>query len=134
MNEDERAKDGLAKRREVLGDAYVDRALAGRTEFNAEFQDLITRYAWGEIWTRGGLDQRTRRLIVLGTLVALGREEEFKMHLRAALEHGVSKDDVKEVLLQSGIYCGIPAANAAFHHAEEVFASLNASPGNPLNP
>ena len=125
MNEDDRAKAGLKKRREVLGDAHVDRALAHRNEFNAEFQDLLTRYAWGEIWTRPGLDERTRRLIVLATMIALGRDDEFKMHLRAALEHGVSKDDVKEVLLQSGVYCGLPAANGAFHCAEEVFASLD---------
>src|SRR6266550_4528098 len=125
MNEDERAKIGVKKRREVLGDRHVDGALAGRNEFNAEFQDLITRYAWGEIWTRPGLDERTRRLIVLATMIALGRDEEFKMHLRAALEHGVSKDDVKEVLLQSGIYCGLPAANSAFHRAEEVFAGMD---------
>jgi 4-carboxymuconolactone decarboxylase len=122
MNEDERAKAGLKKRREVLGDEHVDRSLAGRNPFNAEFQDLLTRYAWGEIWTRPGLDERTRRLIVLATMIALGRDDEFKMHLRAALEHGVSKDDVKEVLLQSAIYCGLPAANGAFHLAEEVFA------------
>jgi 4-carboxymuconolactone decarboxylase len=125
MNEDDRAKIGLKKRREVLGDGHVDRALANRNDFSAEFQDLITRYAWGEIWTRPGLDERTRRLIVLATMIALGRDDEFKMHLRAALDHGVSKDDVKEVLLQSGIYCGLPAANGAFHLAEEVFASLD---------
>jgi len=129
MNEDERAKKGMAKRREVLGDAYVDRALANRNEFNAEFQDLITRYAWGEIWTRPGLDERTRRLLVLATMIALGRGNEFKMHLRAAMEHGVSREDVKEVLLQAGIYCGIPAANTAFHEAEEVFADLDQRPG-----
>src|SRR6476661_7969528 len=116
MNEDDRAKVGLKKRREVLGDGHVDRALAARKDFNAEFQDLLTRYAWGEIWTRPGLDERTRRLIVLTTMIALGREEEFKMHLRAALEHGVSRDVVKEVLLQAAIYCGLPAANSAFHH------------------
>jgi 4-carboxymuconolactone decarboxylase len=124
MDETDRAKLGLEKRRSVLGDAYVDRAVARRNEFNAEFQDLITRYAWGEIWTRTGLGERTRRLLVLATMIALGRDEEFKMHLRAALEHGVTKDEIKEVLLLSAIYCGVPAANAAFHHAEEVFGSL----------
>jgi 4-carboxymuconolactone decarboxylase len=128
MNEDDRAKAGLKKRREVLGDAHVDRALGARNDFNAEFQDLMTRDAWGEIWTRPGLDERTRRLIVLATMIALGRDDEFKMHLRAALEHGVSKADVKEVLLQSGIYCGLPAANGAFHRAEEVFASIHEAP------
>jgi 4-carboxymuconolactone decarboxylase len=128
MDEEERGRIGLQKRRDVLGDAHVDRALGGRTEFNREFQDLITRYAWGEIWTRPGLDERTRRLIVLATTIALGRDDEFKMHLRAALEHGVSREDVKEVLLQSGLYCGLPAANHAFHSAEEVFASLERTP------
>jgi 4-carboxymuconolactone decarboxylase len=128
MNEDDRAKLGLKKRREVLGDGHVDRAIAARNEFNAEFQDLLTRYAWGEIWTRPGLDERTRRLIVLSTMIALGREDEFKMHLLAALEHGVSRDDVKEVLLQAAVYCGLPAANSAFHRAAEVFASLDQKP------
>jgi 4-carboxymuconolactone decarboxylase len=125
MNETDRAKVGLEKRRNVLGDAHVERALAGLNEFNAEFQDLITRYAWGEIWTRPGLDERTRRLLVLSTMIALGRGDEFKMHVRAAIEHGISKDDIKEVLLQSAIYCGVPAANAAFHHAEEVFVAID---------
>jgi 4-carboxymuconolactone decarboxylase len=125
MNETDRAKVGLEKRRNVLGDAHVERALAGLNEFNAEFQDLITRYAWGEIWTRPGLDERTRRLLVLSTMIALGRGDEFKMHMRAAIEHGISKDDIKEVLLQSAIYCGVPAANAAFHHAEEVFVAID---------
>lgn len=120
MNESDRAKLGMEKRRGVLGDTYVDGTIARRSELNAEFQDLITRYAWGEVWTRPGLDERTRRLLVLATMIALGRDEEFKMHLRAALEHGVTRDEVKEVLLQSAIYCGVPAANAAFHHAEEV--------------
>jgi 4-carboxymuconolactone decarboxylase len=114
---------GLRTRRSVLGDSYVDRALARSNDFNGEFQNLITRYAWGEIWTRPGLDQRTRRLLVLAMMVALGRHEEFKLHLRAAIEHGISKDAVKEVLLQAAIYCGVPAANTAFHLAEEVFAA-----------
>ena len=125
MNDDERRRAGTRVRRQILGDAHVERAHARTNAFTAEFQDLITRYAWGEIWTRPGLDERTRRLIVLATMIALGRDDEFKMHLRAALEHGVSKADVKEVLLQSGIYCGLPAANGAFHLAEEVFATLD---------
>jgi 4-carboxymuconolactone decarboxylase len=123
MDDSDRYDLGLRTRRSVLGDGYVDRALARRNDFNGEFQDLITRYAWGEIWTRPGLDQRTRRLLVLAMTVALGRQEEFKLHLRAAIEHGVAKDDVKEVLLQAAIYCGVPAANTAFHLAEEVFAA-----------
>ena len=127
MDDADRYDLGLRTRRSVLGDGHVDRALARRTDFNSEFQDLITRYAWGEIWTRPGLDQRTRRLLVLAMTVALGRQEEFKLHLRAAIEHGVAKDEIKEVLLQAAIYCGVPAANTAFHLAEEVFA---ASPGS----
>ena len=124
MDESERYDLGLRTRKRVLGDAYVERTLARRTPFNGEFQDLLTRYAWGEIWTRPGLDERTRRLLVLAMTVALGRTEEFKLHLRAAIEHGVAKDDVKEVLLQTAIYCGVPAANNAFHAAEEIFAAL----------
>jgi len=127
MDDSERYDRGLRKRRSVLGDGYVDRALARRSEFNKEFQDLITRYAWGEIWTRPGLDEHTRRLLVLAMMVALGHHEEFKLHLRAAVEHGVPKDEVKEVLLQAAIYCGVPAANTAFHLAEEVFAAATAT-------
>jgi 4-carboxymuconolactone decarboxylase len=128
MDESDRYELGLRTRKRVLGDAYVDRALARRTAFNSEFQELLTRYAWGEIWTRPGLDEQTRRLLVLAMTVALGRSEEFKLHLKAAVEHGVSKDDVKEVLLQAAIYCGVPAANSAFHAAEEVFAALEQPP------
>ena len=124
MDESDRYQQGLSQRRKVLGDAHVDRALERRNEFTADFQDLITRYAWGEIWTRPGLDERTRRLLVLATMVALGREAELKLHLKAAIEHGVSRDDVKEVLLQAAIYCGVPAANGAFHAAEEIFAAV----------
>ena len=129
MDDSERYDLGLRTRRKVLGDGYVDRALARRNDFNSEFQDLITRYAWGEIWTRPGLEQRTRRLLVLAMMVALGRHEEFKLHLRAAIEHGVPKDEVKEVLLQVAIYCGVPAANTAFHLAEEVFTAIGATTG-----
>jgi len=129
MDDAERYELGLRTRRSVLGDGYVDRALARRNDFNSEFQDLITRYAWGEIWARPGLDHRTRRLLVLAMMVALGRQEEFKLHLRAAIEHGLSKDEVKEVLLQAAIYCGVPAANTAFHLAEEVFAT-SSEPGS----
>lgn len=122
MDESERYEKGLARRREVLGSAHVDRSLANRTPFNTEFQDLITRYAWGEIWTRPGLDKRSRRLMVLSTMVALNRGDEFKMHVRAALADGITRDDIKEVLLQAAIYCGVPAANTAFHQAQEVFS------------
>src|SRR6202045_3408887 len=105
---------GMKVRREVLGDAHVDRSLANRDEFNEEFQDLITRYAWGEIWTRPGLSRHTRSLIVIATTVALNRTEELRLHLRAALNNGVTRDEIKEVLLQMAIYCGAPAANSAF--------------------
>jgi 4-carboxymuconolactone decarboxylase len=121
MDERERQERGMARRREILGNEHVERATAHATPFSADFQDLITRYAWGEIWTRPGLDARTRRLIVLGTLVALGRLDELKMHVRAALaEGGLTADDIKEVLLQQAIYCGVPAANAAFEAVAPV--------------
>ena len=112
--------DGMAVRRQVLGDEHVDRAVEGTTEFTADFQDLITRYAWGEIWTRPGLDLRTRSCLTLTALVALGREEELAMHVRAALRIGVTPDEIKEVLLHSAIYCGVPAANGAFAVAQKV--------------
>ena len=107
-------------RREVLGDEHVDRATARTTDFTREFQELITRYAWGEIWSRPGLDRRTRSCITLTALVALGRDEELAMHVRAALRNGLSPDEIKEVLLQAAIYCGVPAANSAFAVAQRV--------------
>ena len=108
-------------RRKVLGDAHVDRATQTATPLNREFQDLITRYVWGEIWTRPGLDQRTRRVLVIGTMIALGRWEEFKLHVRAAVnEGGFTADDVKEIILQQAVYCGVPAANHALAVAAEV--------------
>jgi 4-carboxymuconolactone decarboxylase len=107
-------------RREVLGDEHVDGAIEGTTEFTADFQDLITRYAWGEVWTRPGLDRRTRSAITLTALIALGHFDELAMHLRAARRNGLSDDEIKEVLLQSAIYCGVPAANHAFAVASEV--------------
>jgi len=110
----------MRTRREVLGDEHVDRAVERTTEFTREFQDLITRYAWGEIWTRPGLDIRTRRLLVIGTLLALGRYDEFRMHVRSALEGGLAIDEIKEVVLQQAIYCGVPAANTAFEVLREL--------------
>ena len=115
-------EQGLEVRRAVLGDEHVDRAIARTTDFTAEFQDLITRYAWGEIWTRPGLDRRTRSCITLTALVAGGHEQELAMHLRGALRNGLTPDEMKEVLLQTAIYCGVPAANAAFAVAQEVLA------------
>ncbi|WP_432261281.1 3-oxoadipate enol-lactonase [Cupriavidus sp. TMH.W2] len=116
---------GLAVRREVLGSAHVDRSLARLTPLNEEFQNLITRYAWGEIWTREGLPRHTRSLLTIAMMVALNRPEELKLHLRAAANNGVTRDEIKEVLLQTAIYCGVPAANSAFHLAEEVFAGMD---------
>ena len=123
MDERKRYDQGMKTRRSVLGDAHVDRALKNRTKFNEPFQDLITRYAWGEIWSRPGLPKKTRSLMTLSMLVALNRGEEFRMHVKAALSIGVSRDEIQELLLQAAVYCGVPAANAAFHLAEEVFAA-----------
>ena len=125
MEERDRYSNGLEVRRAVLGDAHVDRALARSNAFNQEFQELITRYAWGEIWTRPGLPRHTRSLITVAMMVALNRPDEFRLHVRAAFNNGVTRDQIKEVLLQSAIYCGVPAANSAFHLAEEVFAQLD---------
>jgi 4-carboxymuconolactone decarboxylase len=121
MDEGKRYKKGMKMRCAVLGDAHVDRARAMENSFTAPFQDLITRYAWGEIWTRPGLPRKTRSLITIGMMVALNRPEELRLHLRAAANNGVSRKEIQEVLLQSAIYCGVPAANTAFHIAEEVF-------------
>jgi len=109
-------------RRAVLGDAYVDRVEASRTPLSDEFQDLLTRYAWGEIWTRPGLDRRTRSCITVAMLVALNRNEELAVHMRGALRNGVTVDELKEILLQTTIYCGVPAANSAFRVAASVLA------------
>lgn len=115
---------GMQVRREVLGDEHVDAAIARTTDFTADFQDFITRYAWGEIWTRPGLDRKTRSCITLTALVALGHLDELEMHVRAALTNGLTPDEIKEVLLQSAIYCGVPAANSAFAVAQSVLADL----------
>lgn len=112
--------DGMAVRREVLGDAHVDRTIAGTNDFTEEFQDFITRYAWGEIWTRPGLDRRSRSLITLTALIARGHHEELAMHVRAARRNGLSVDEIKELLLQTAIYCGVPDANTAFRIASRV--------------
>lgn len=111
---------GMQVRREVLGDEHVDQATAKTSAFTSDFQGLITRYAWGEIWARPGLDRRIRSCITLAMLVALGREEELEMHIRAALRNGVTVDEIKEVLLQCSVYCGVPAANGAFAVAQRV--------------
>src|SRR5277367_7075756 len=128
MDDRERHSSGMRVRRAVLGEAYVEKAQAATTPFNEPFQDLITRYAWGEIWARPGLPRQTRSLLTLAMLVALNRGEEFCMHLRAALRNGVSRDEIKEALLQSAIYCGVPAANTAFHLAANVFREIDSQP------
>jgi 4-carboxymuconolactone decarboxylase len=120
MDDRKRHEAGTKVRREVLGNAHVDRAKAHETDFNADFQDFITRYAWGEIWARPGLNKKTRSLLTISMLVALNRNEELRLHLRAAFNNGVTGDEVREVLLHSAIYCGIPAANSAFHIASEI--------------
>ncbi|MGC4847391.1 4-carboxymuconolactone decarboxylase [Micromonospora sp. DT15] len=120
MNDHERHQAGMAVRRQVLGDAHVDRAVAGTDEFTADFQDFITRYAWGEVWSRPGLDRRTRSCITLAVLATLHHDEELAMHVRAALRNGLSPKEVAEVLLQVGVYAGVPAANRAFKVARET--------------
>jgi 4-carboxymuconolactone decarboxylase len=128
MDDRERQAAGMEVRRAVLGDAHVDRSLAHLNEFNGEFQDLITRYAWGEIWTRPGLPRHSRSLITLALMIALNRGDEFRLHVRAAFNNGVTRDEIKEVLLQCAIYCGVPAANSAFHMAQDVFAEIDKTP------
>src|SRR5215472_10903752 len=122
MDDRERYEKGMSVRRAVLGDAHVDRAIGNTDDFNREFQDLITRYAWGEVWTRPGLPRHTRSLLVIAMTAALNREAEFRLHVRAAANNGVTPEEIKEVLMQAAIYCGVPAANSAFHWAQEVLA------------
>ena len=128
MDDANRYRQGMKVRREVLGEEYVDRAVASTTDFNREFQDFITRNAWGEIWTRPGLPRHTRSLLTLAMTVALNRGDEFRIHVRAAFNNGVTRDEIKEVLLQSAVYCGVPAANSAFHIAQEVFDEQDRKP------
>jgi 4-carboxymuconolactone decarboxylase len=123
MDERQRYHQGMEMRRAVLGDAYVDAALKNRNEFNGPFQDLLTRYGWGEIWTRPGLPKQTSSMLAIAIMVALNRSDELRMHVRAASNTGVTREQILEVLLQAAIYCGLPAANMAFHIAQEVFTS-----------
>jgi 4-carboxymuconolactone decarboxylase len=127
MDERERHDLGMRIRRQVLGDQHVDRAQAAQTDLDADFQDFITRYAWGEIWNRPALPLRTRSLLTIALMVALNRTEELRLHLRAAANNGVTIEEIREVLLHCAIYCGVPAANAAFHAAREVLKDLGAS-------
>ena len=117
---DDTHERGMRVRREVLGDEHVDRAIEGATEHTADFQDFITRYAWGEIWSRPGLDRKTRSAVTLAALVALGRFDELALHVRAARRNGMTPEEIAEVLLQCAVYCGVPAANSAFHVFQRV--------------
>jgi 3-oxoadipate enol-lactonase/4-carboxymuconolactone decarboxylase len=131
MDEKDRYEAGMAMRRKVLGDTHVDRSAAKLNDpLQREFQELITRYAWGEIWRRPGLPQHTRSLLTIAMMVALNRNDELRLHLRASVHSGVSREEIKEVLLQTAIYCGVPAANTAFHYAEEVFRDLDTAETN----
>lgn len=123
----DRFERGLAVRREVLGAEYVDKSIASADDFNQPFQELVTEYCWGEIWTRPGLDRKTRSIINLAMLTALNRPHEVKIHVKGALTNGVSKDEIKEILLQTAIYCGVPAALDSFRIAREVFKEAEAA-------
>ncbi len=125
MDDKKRYQQGMKVRRAVLGDEHVDRTLSTITDFNRDFQDFITRNAWGEVWARPGLPRHTRSLLTLAMMVALNRGDEFRLHVKAAFNNGVSRDQIKEVLLQSAVYCGVPAANSAFHIAADVFRELD---------
>ena len=130
MDDDQRRDAGMAARRKVLGNAWVDKSVASKNAFNGDFVDLITRYAWGDIWQRPHFDARTRRVLVIGTMVALGQWDEFKLHVRAALtEGGFTPDDIKEILLQQAIYCGVPAANHAVKEAGAIVQELGLPAG-----
>lgn len=125
MKDDERYSQGMEVRRAVLGDAHVDRTLTQISPLNDEFQNFITRYAWGDIWTRPGLERHTRSMITIAMLIALNREAELKMHLRAAFNNGVTRDELKELIMHSALYCGLPAANATMHLAQQVFDEMD---------
>jgi 4-carboxymuconolactone decarboxylase len=122
LSDEERYDQGMTVRREVLSDAHVDRAVANTTDLTADFQDFITRVAWGDVWSRPGLDRRSRSIAVITSLIAHGHDEELAMHLRAGLRNGLTRAEIAEVILQSAVYSGVPAANTAFRVASEVFA------------
>ena len=128
LTDRQRHDGGMVVRREVLGDEHVDRSVAGTTGFTAPFQDLITRYAWGDIWCRPGLDRQSRSMITLALLTALGQEHELGMHVTAALRNGLTRDQIQEVLLHSAVYAGVPAANRAFAVSQQVFDRLDGDP------
>ncbi|APR70003.1 MULTISPECIES: 4-carboxymuconolactone decarboxylase [Acinetobacter] len=124
MNDEQRYQQGLKVRTEVLGEKHVGRSLENLNDFNQDFQNFISRFAWGEVWSRDGLPRHTRSLVTIAILLALGREDELRMHLRACFNNGVTKDELKELILHSSLYAGLPAANAAMHMAEEVFKEI----------
>ncbi|HKM96911.1 MAG TPA: 4-carboxymuconolactone decarboxylase [Buttiauxella sp.] len=126
MKDEDHYQQGMEVRRAVLGDKHVDRTLSQLTPLNEEFQNFITRYAWGDIWTRPGLERHTRSMITIAMLIALNREAELKMHLRAAFNNGVTRDELKELIMHSALYCGLPAANATMHLAQQVFDEIDA--------
>lgn len=126
MQDEERYQQGMAVRRAVLGDAHVNRTVENLTPLNEEFQHFITRYAWGDIWSRPGLDRHTRSMITIAMLIALNREAELKMHLNAAFNNGVTREELKELIMHSALYCGLPAANATLHLAQQVFDQRDA--------
>jgi 4-carboxymuconolactone decarboxylase len=128
MDQDMHAR-GLKNRKEVLGEAHVERSFAAADDFSRPYQDLITEYCWGAVWDRPGLSRKTRSLLNIAMLTALNREDEFKLHVRAAFRNGVTRDEIREVLLQTAIYCGVPAANSAFKQAREVFAAMDKEGG-----
>lgn len=126
MKDEEHYQQGMDVRRAVLGDSHVERTLSQLTPLNEEFQNFITRYAWGDIWTRPGLERHTRSMITIAMLIALNREAELKMHLRAAFNNGVTRDELKELIMHSALYCGLPAANATMHLSQQVFDEMDA--------
>ena len=123
---DEKYAAGMKVRRRILGEAHVDKAVENTTPLNKEFQDMLTLYGWADVWGRDGFDYRTRRILVLGTMMALGRWEEYVMHLRAALRDNFSLEDIKEIMLQQAIYCGLPVSNTSYHHLNAVIEELEA--------
>lgn len=132
MNDQERYAQGLQLRREILGDAHVSRSLEQLNDFNADFQDFITRFAWGEVWSRPGMTRHSRSLVTIGILLALGRNDELRMHLRACFDNGVTRDELKELMLHCALYAGLPAANTAMHMAEEILQErADANPQHP---
>lgn len=126
MDDEQRRDSGMTTRRAVLGEAHVKRAEANRNDFNGDFHDLITRYAWGDIWQRPGLDRRTRSFLTLAMLLAGNRSDEFALHVRGALNNGLTREEIREVLMHAAIYCGVPCANHGFRIAQEVFRAIDA--------